>query len=81
MPLYEYRCEACEKESELLVKGVESRPKCPECGSTRMKKLLSVIGSPVIGDARGGNARESDVRGGGETCGRPQCGSGCMFGN
>jgi len=76
MPLYEYRCDDCKNEAELLVKNLESKPECPKCGSKSMSKLLSVIGAPVIGDSQSRVARSE-----GETCGRSQCARGCMFGN
>jgi putative FmdB family regulatory protein len=75
MPLYEYRCQDCKRESELLVRTFESEPECPQCGSVRMDKLLSVIGAPVVGS--GSKTRQSES----ETCGKPQCARGCMFGN
>jgi putative FmdB family regulatory protein len=75
MPLYEYRCKECNRESELLVKNLDSQPECPECGSKRLDKLLSVIGSPVIGSSP--RAAEPDSG----NCGRSQCARGCMFGN
>jgi putative FmdB family regulatory protein len=75
MPLYEYRCKDCNQESELLVKSLEAQPGCPECGSKRLEKLLSVIGSPMIGSTS--KPTQSDPG----TCGRSQCARGCMFGN
>ena len=79
MPLYEYDCKDCTKQVEILVSQKDSKPSCPECGSKNLKKLLSVIGSPVIGSGAR-SARESSVEPG--TCGRSQCASGgCMFGN
>jgi putative FmdB family regulatory protein len=45
MPLYEYLCQDCSRESELLVIAHES-PACPECGSTKLTKLLSVVAAP-----------------------------------
>lgn len=76
MPLYEYECKECHKNVEILVNNMSTKPECPECGSKKLTKLLSVIGSPVIQSG----ARPSSSEGG--TCGRPQCGSGgCMFGN
>jgi putative FmdB family regulatory protein len=76
MPLYEYHCEDCDRDSELLVKNIESRPECPTCGSRSMTKLLSVIGAPVVGDRSSQrSASESEL------CGRPQCARGCMFDN
>ncbi len=75
MPLYEYHCKECNRESELLVKDLDTKPECPQCGSKRLEKLLSVIGSPVIGSSP--RPAESDSG----TCGRSQCAQGCMFGN
>lgn len=45
MPLYEYMCQDCETQAELLVTP-SSKPECPACGSTRMSKLLSVVAAP-----------------------------------
>ena len=75
MPLYEYRCKDCDQQSEILVKSLDSKPECPECGSKKLDKLLSVIGAPVIGS--GSKSHQSDPG----TCGRSQCARGCMFGN
>ncbi len=74
MPIYEYHCDKCEAEVEILLRGKET-PMCPQCGSSKLDKLLSVAaapaktgGLPVCGPAEPA------------TCGRPQCGSGrCMF--
>ena len=40
MPLFEFVCESCSQESELLVRNSET-PACPECGSKKLNKLLS----------------------------------------
>lgn len=45
MPLYDYRCRACHRDSELLIKG-ESTPLCPHCGSQKMDKLLAAPIAP-----------------------------------
>ena len=52
MPLYEYACEECGRESELLVNG-SSQPACPKCGSPKMSKLLSIVASPNRGTSAG----------------------------
>jgi putative FmdB family regulatory protein len=79
MPLYEYECKDCAKQSEILVHNIASKPSCPECGSKKLTKLLSVIGSPVISGGTSAS-RSSTVEPG--QCGRSQCASGgCMFGN
>ncbi len=48
MPLYEYICNDCHKEFELLVFG-DKQPDCPECHSEQLTKKLSVISSPAAG--------------------------------
>jgi putative FmdB family regulatory protein len=42
MPLFDYRCPACDRVFELLIRtGVT--PTCPTCGSTSIEKQLSVF--------------------------------------
>ncbi len=41
MPIYEYRCEACEHEFETLVLG-KDEPECPSCQSHDLARLLSL---------------------------------------
>jgi len=66
MPLYEYACQECGKESELLVNG-SSQPVCPKCGSAKIDKLLSIVSTP----ARGGSPGKGPQPSGGS------CGSHC----
>jgi putative FmdB family regulatory protein len=42
MPLYDYRCSACQAEFEQLVRA-SSTPCCPHCGSTALERLLSRV--------------------------------------
>ena len=43
MPIYEYRCKNCEERVEVLVRSeISVSPTCPNCGSPRLEKLLSV---------------------------------------
>ena len=42
MPLYEYRCRACENTFELLVRTGDV-PSCPACASRELDKLLSEV--------------------------------------
>ncbi len=79
MPLYEYDCKDCSKQVEILVSSAMAKPSCPDCGSKKLTKLLSVIGSPVM--ANGADpARKGSFEPG--NCGRSQCASGgCMNGN
>lgn len=46
MPIYEFHCQKCEKDSEILVRSSEWQgTKCPHCGSIRLEKKLSVFAS------------------------------------
>ncbi|HYH22769.1 MAG TPA: zinc ribbon domain-containing protein [Azospirillum sp.] len=40
MPLYSYRCKACDREFETLVRSTDV-PACPACGSPELDKLVS----------------------------------------
>ncbi len=41
MPIYEYICMDCGKQSEILVGASSAEPRCRSCDSTSLKKLLS----------------------------------------
>jgi putative FmdB family regulatory protein len=45
MPIYEYTCQACNRKFEQLVRSMssEAKFKCPECGSPKTTKNLSVF--------------------------------------
>jgi putative FmdB family regulatory protein len=46
MPIYEYRCEDCGHVFEEFVRfGEDLELKCPECGSTQVRKAFSVFGT------------------------------------
>lgn len=45
MPIYEYACEDCGNEFEMLVRS-DTVPACPICESTALEKQLSVIAKP-----------------------------------
>lgn len=72
MPIYEYKCQKCSAVFEALVRGRE-KPACPECGSGRLKKLVSSFG---VGRA----AKNSRPACGGERRGNSCCG-GCSCGH
>jgi len=45
MPLFDYKCQHCGHITEVLQQPrATAKPKCPKCGSTQMKKLLSAFG-------------------------------------
>lgn len=68
MPLYEYSCQKCDHDFELLVRNGEP-PACPRCESERLTKRFSVPAAPQSGAASLPMAR-------GASCGAPQCGMG-----
>jgi len=43
MPIYEYRCEACGRTFEELVRTSNEKVSCPSCASPDVKRLLSVF--------------------------------------
>jgi len=70
MPIYEYSCQNCGQQVEILVRSTTSEPPlCPNCGSTLLEKLFS---TPYVmtGESRPAGrtccGRE-------ERCGTPPC--------
>lgn len=48
MPIYEYTCKSCDHRFEQLVRSMskaddQPKIKCPECGSTKTARALSVF--------------------------------------
>jgi putative FmdB family regulatory protein len=74
MPIYEFHCQKCEKDSEILVRSSDWKgTKCPHCGSGKLSKKLSVFASSI------GDGGSSDL----PPCGNPAAScssSGCCGG-
>jgi putative FmdB family regulatory protein len=64
MPIYEFICEHCELRFEELVRNGD-RPRCPECSTNDIRRLLSSFAVHSASANLGG--------GGGKSCG--SCGS------
>ncbi len=61
MPFYEYRCDACGHEMEVLQKmSDEPLKECPECGRPELVKLVSAAGFRL----KGGGWYETDFKSG-----------------
>ena len=62
MPLYDYACQACGAQSELLVRGAAA-PACPACGSEALDRLLSLpaVRSAATRDVVGRYTRKRDA--------------------
>ncbi len=46
MPLFDYRCESCAREFEVLIRPAshgDPAPSCPACGSDKLERLLSTF--------------------------------------
>ncbi|HSN17152.1 MAG TPA: zinc ribbon domain-containing protein [Gammaproteobacteria bacterium] len=61
MPIYEYQCQACGHQLEMLQK-VSDAPlkKCPECGKLKLQKLVSAPSFRL----KGGGWYETDFKSG-----------------
>jgi putative FmdB family regulatory protein len=71
MPIYEFHCCDCERDSEVLVRSSDWKgTPCPHCGSQKLEKKLSVFASSG-GDA---GADGPACSGTPSSCGR--CGTG-----
>jgi putative FmdB family regulatory protein len=68
MPIYEYRCNECEREFEKYVQSAQAAVACPGCQSARITRRLSVLGLRRAG---------STFATGGMTGGGGCCGGGC----
>lgn len=74
MPIYEFQCKACGKDSEVLVRSSDWKgTPCPKCGSTQLMKKLSVFAASV--EAGGPAAAPCGLPAGGG--GGHRCSGGC----
>jgi len=50
MPIYEYRCEHCGHQLEKLQKASDGPlRKCPQCGESKLRRLISAVGFRLKG--------------------------------
>jgi putative FmdB family regulatory protein len=70
MPIYAYACADCAHDFETLVRSNES-PVCPECGSERLNRQISLIAKPASGGPSSARAAAPACAAmeGGEPCG------------
>jgi len=63
MPIYEYRCSACDHKHEALQKFSDAPlVRCPQCGKDALTKLVSAAGFQL----KGSGWYQTDFRGGGK---------------
>ena len=60
MPLYEYRCEPCDRTFETLIRSSGDQPHCPQCGNVDVDKQLSVPAAAHTANGRAGRCRWPD---------------------
>ena len=64
MPIYEFHCEKCEQDSEILVRSTDwKNSECPHCGSKKLAKKFSTFAStgPAGSAPSGGNGGDIAV--------------------
>jgi putative FmdB family regulatory protein len=70
MPIYEFHCGKCGRDSEILVRSTDwKNTECPHCGSKKLSKKFSTFASA----SAGGNDTPACDSGSGHHC----CGGGC----
>ena len=72
MPVYDFKCLDCSQVSEVLVRGNEQVPHCPDCGSDNLEKLMSA--SYMV--RTGSQAAGTTCCGRSERCDAPPCSTG-----
>jgi len=70
MPIYEFHCEKCGRDSEILVRSRDWKgTTCPRCGSKKLSKKFSVFASATAGAAVSEGVSCSTGSGGCGCCG------------
>jgi putative FmdB family regulatory protein len=83
MPIYEYRCEPCNKQFETFVMTSSEPVACPTCQNAEVKKLMSTFASKVPGgynDTYRGASSSGSAPAGESSAPAPKaggCGGGC----
>ena len=56
MPVYEYVCEACENQYEMMqsLSAKADETVCPKCNATSSKRLMSAFASKIVGTHKTG---------------------------
>lgn len=85
MPIYEYKCDACGHEMEIMQKMADDPlTECPECHKPALKKLVSAAGFRLSGngwyetDFKSG--AKKNIAGGGDSSGEASKSSCCSTG-
>ncbi len=63
MPLYDFHCDACDKQFELLVRSADVAA-CPSCGTSAIRRLISPIAPAGRAKETASAMRAAAARGG-----------------
>ena len=76
MPIYEYKCQSCHKEFELLsgVTSAAEKLECPHCRSSEIDKLFSTFGFRSSGSGDGDYSSGDNGSSGCSSCTTSNCG-------
>lgn len=70
MPIYEFHCEKCERDSEILVRSTDwKKSVCPHCGSNHLAKKFSTFAAAGGTSGSGSGTCDTGGSGGGGCCG------------
>jgi putative FmdB family regulatory protein len=70
MPIYEYHCQGCGQDFEVLVMGSRDKVECPSCRSKKVGRLMSGFAHKCEGKmvSSGGDSCSSCSSGNCSTC-------------
>lgn len=75
MPIYEYQCNSCGKEFEILVRKSSPPPQCPGCNGAELRKKLSAFATFA-----GATSPQMALPAACQGCGNPGGPGACGFG-
>lgn len=79
MPIYEYQCDKCGKQFEVVTLSLSEKPKtvCPKCKSKKASKLVSKVGKQKYSWARsaGSTSEGAQASSGCSSCSSSNCSS------
>ena len=75
MPIYEYYCESCDDQFEILVFRSSDPVGCPNCNTENVKRVLSVFGFKSGGDKGAASSRMGSGASGCSGCVATNCSS------
>lgn len=79
MPIYEFECEKCKKQFEVVTLSLSEKPKavCPKCKSRKTRKLVSRVGKGKYGSMFSGSSSsaQASASSGCSSCSSSNCSS------